>query len=253
METLTPEMILQAYRAGIFPMATARTNPEIHWYDPDLRGILPIAGLHVPKRLRQTIRKQPYAITFDRDFAGVMRACADARPETWINDEIIALYTALHHQGHAHSVEAWHNGCLVGGIYGLAIGAAFFGESMFSRKTNASKIALVHLVARLWRQGFELLDTQFVNEHLKQFGVTEIPRQEYHDRLARALGKKVSFNRGQSPLGSGTGSSAGFGTGVSLGSSVAPFAGAPVGAASVENSSGFDEVAAFLHSITQTS
>jgi leucyl/phenylalanyl-tRNA--protein transferase len=200
---LTPDIILRAYRAGIFPMAPNRHSPEINWYEPEQRGVLPIAGLHVPKKLRRTIKQRPYQVTFDRAFEAVMRGCADARPDTWINDEIIALYTALHRQGHAHSVEAWQGGNLVGGVYGISIGGAFFGESMFSTATDASKIALVYLVARLWRQGFELLDAQFINEHLKQFGIFEIPRGEYQRRLKKALAKKVSFS--PLPLGEGQG------------------------------------------------
>lgn len=252
---LTPEIVLQAYRTGIFPMATDRESREIRWYDPEMRGILPIAGLHVPKRLQRLIKKQPYRITFDRDFEAVMRNCADIRAGTWINDEIIALYTDLHDRGFAHSVEAWKDQQLVGGLYGIAMGGAFFGESMFSTASDASKIALVHLVARLWRQGFELLDTQFVNEHLQQFGVYEIPRDEYHRRLKDALKKKVSFNRDQSPPGSGAEIS-GFspsGAASSLaGASSADFSGAS-GAISEVKSCGFEDVAAFLHSITQTS
>lgn len=261
MTDLTPELILQAYRVGIFPMAPHRDSAELNWYDPDLRGILPIAGLHVPKKLRRTIRKHPYQITFDRDFEAVMRGCADARPDTWINDDIIALYTALHRQGHAHSVEAWQGEKLVGGVYGIAMGGAFFGESMFSTATDASKIALVYLVARLWRQGFELFDTQFTNEHIKQFGVYEIPRSEYHRRLKKALAKKVPFNGGQRSSSSSSGlgvaaSPGGAGAGVvSEGAAALPLTGgAPSGAFSDEKSCDLtDDVGAFLQSITQTS
>ncbi len=257
MTALTPEIVLQAYRAGIFPMAPDRESSEIHWYDPDSRGILPIAGLHVSKKLRRTLKRQPYRITFDRAFGAVMRGCADARPDTWINEDIIALYTALHEQGFAHSVEAWQDGQLVGGLYGIALGAAFFGESMFSAATDASKIALVYLAARLWRQGFELLDTQFTNAHLEQFGVYEIPRDEYHRRLKAALKKDISFNGDQSPPGSGAGVSVAGGSGVvSVGAAGAAgfsLTGAPSGAFSEEKSCGFAEVAAFLQSISQTS
>ncbi|MFH1158414.1 MAG: leucyl/phenylalanyl-tRNA--protein transferase [Pseudomonadota bacterium] len=236
MTILTPDIVLQAYRAGFFPMASNRESAEIRWVDPDVRGVLPIAGLHVPKRLHRTVRKRIYQITFDRAFGAVVRGCASARPDTWINDEILALYTALHHQGFAHSVEAWKDGRLAGGLYGIALGGAFFGESMFSAAADASKVALVHLAARLWRQGFELLDAQFVNAHLRQFGVYAIPREEYLERLEKALGKEVSFQSSKSETGF-TGS----------------FAGAPSGAVSEENSSGFGDVSAFLHSITQTS
>ncbi len=247
MDGLTPDIILQAYRAGIFPMAAHRHDTEIRWYDPPQRGLLPIADLHVPKRLRRTILKErPYRITFDMDFKGVIRRCADIRPETWINDEIIALYTALHRRGHAHSVETWHDDQLVGGVYGIAIGGAFFGESMFSSTTAASKIALVYLVARLWRRGFELLDAQFVNDHLLQFGVYEIPRDEYHRRLQKALAKKADFN--QSGFLAGTGGLTGLTETAGL-----PSIGASSGAFSEENFSGFDDVALFLQSNTQIS
>jgi leucyl/phenylalanyl-tRNA--protein transferase len=244
-EQLTPEIVLQAYRAGIFPMAAHRHGADIKWYDPDPRGVLPIAGLHIPRRLRQTVKKNAYAVTFDKSFAEVMRGCADTRPDTWINDEIIALYTALHRQGHAHSVEAWRDGKLVGGAYGIALGGAFFGESMFSAATDASKVALVHLAARLWRQGFELLDTQFINDHLRQFGVYEISRAEYRRRLKKALEKKVSFHRDQSSGSASAGSSL---AGASFASS-----GLPSGVASEENFCGLAEVTAFLQSTTQTS
>jgi leucyl/phenylalanyl-tRNA--protein transferase len=236
-------MILQAYRAGIFPMAAHRESAEINWYDPARRGVLPIAGLHVPKKLRHAVKKRPYRITFDTAFGQVMRGCADTRPDTWINDDIIALYTALHARGYAHSVEAWKDGQLAGGLYGIALGGAFFGESMFSTATDASKIALVYLAARLWRQGFELLDTQFTNEHLRQFGVCEIPRDEYHRRLQKALQKKVSFSRDQSPSG----------LGISLPGAAGALAGLPSGVFSDENSCDFADVTLFLQSITQTS
>ena len=201
MVKVTPEMLLDAYRAGIFPMAEDRRAAELHWFDPARRGILPIAGLHVPRRLARTILKKPYRVTFDRDFERVIRNCADVRDTTWINDDIIALYTALHKQGHAHSVEAWDGRVLAGGVYGISIGGAFFGESMFSVRTDASKVALVHLVARLWRRGYELFDTQYVNEHLKQFGVQEIPRGEYRRLLRKALQKQADFNAQSPPLG----------------------------------------------------
>ncbi|MBI1214424.1 MAG: leucyl/phenylalanyl-tRNA--protein transferase [Alphaproteobacteria bacterium] len=197
---LAPDIVLEAYRQGIFPMADARKAKDIHWFDPVLRGILPIETLHVPRRLRRVIRQARYAVTFDTAFEEVIRHCADARPDTWINDEIIALYTALYRRGDAHSVEAWRENedgtrALVGGLYGISIGGAFFGESMFSTATDASKVALVHLAARLWRQGFSLLDTQFVNDHLTQFGVMEISRAEYHRRLKIALAQDVRFGK----------------------------------------------------------
>lgn len=201
MTRITPELVLQAYRMGVFPMAEARDAPEIKWYEAGKRGVLPLDRLHVPKRLVRRIRQQPYPITFDRAFDGVIRGCADTRPETWINDEIIGLYTTLHGQGHAHSVEAWDGEVLAGGVYGIAIGGAFFGESMFSVRTDASKIALVHLCARLKALGYVLFDTQFVNEHLKQFGIEEITREEYLKRLAPALTKDVAFNAQSSVTG----------------------------------------------------
>ncbi|MBU6475595.1 MAG: leucyl/phenylalanyl-tRNA--protein transferase [Alphaproteobacteria bacterium] len=253
MSELTPEIVLQAYRAGIFPMAAHRDDADIKWYDPPRRGLLPVAELHVPKRLRRTIlRERPYRITFDEDFGGVIRQCADIRPETWINDGIIALYTALYRQGHAHSVEAWRGDDLVGGVYGIAIGGAFFGESMFSRATDASKIALVHLVARLWRRGFELLDAQFVNDHLLQFGAYEVSRSEYRRRLAKAVAKKADFS--QSGFFAGTGAATGAGSGAEpdAGTDLPPI-GASSGAFSEEKTCGFDDVTLFLQSSTQIS
>ncbi|HEX3498933.1 MAG TPA: leucyl/phenylalanyl-tRNA--protein transferase [Stellaceae bacterium] len=196
MVTLTPEILLQAYAAGIFPMAESAADPELFWVDPVRRGILPLDRFHVPSRLRRTVRSGRFTIRCNSAFEAVMRGCAEAtseRPQTWINDEIVSLYTALFHRGAAHCVECWANETLVGGLYGVQIGAAFFGESMFSRATDASKVALVHLVARLRAGGFQLLDTQFVTEHLQRFGAIEIPRREYHARLAAALRQKAQF------------------------------------------------------------
>lgn len=198
MIAVTPELILRAYRSGIFPMAESRTSPTLFWVEPDFRGVLPLETFHLPRRLKRTIRQTPFEVTVDRDFRGVMLACAAAAPgrrDTWINETILALYTELHKFGHAHSIETWEGEALVGGLYGVSIGGAFFGESMFSRRTDASKIALVHLVARLKEGGFELLDTQFVTEHLKQFGTIEIPRADYQERLARALRADADFFR----------------------------------------------------------
>lgn len=214
-------------------MAEKRDGEELFWFDPPKRGVLPIDGMHVPRRLQRTIRQRPYAITFDRAFEDVIRGCQNARPETWINDEIVALYTALHRKGFAHSVEAWKEDQLVGGVYGVSIGAAFFGESMFSRARDASKICLVHLTAHLWRQGYLLFDAQFTNDHLKQFGIMEIPRAEYRARLAAAIKEQVDFGETYSAVSSASSTSS--------------------GADSEENASGFGAVAAFLHSITQTS
>ncbi len=248
MTELTPEIILQAYRAGIFPMAAHRHDSEIKWYDPPKRGLLSVAGLHVPKRLRRTILKERhYEVTFDMAFESVMRQCADVRAETWINDEIIALYTALHDQGCAHSAEAWRGKELVGGVYGISIGGAFFGESMFSTAPNASKIALVYLIARLWRRGFELFDTQFVNDHLTQFGAYEVPRATYHSLLRKALKKKSAFNH--SGLFSGDGAAA-EGTADAFG---LPSIDVSAGAFSEEKTSGFEDVTLFLQSRTQIS
>jgi len=190
---LTPQRLLQAYALGVFPMAEDADSPELMWFDPPRRGILPLDAFHIPRRLSRTLRRAPYDIRVDTAFEQVMRLCAapaEGRERTWINDEILALYTALHRMGHAHSVEAWSGDALVGGLYGVSLGAAFFGESMFSRATDASKLALVHLVARLRAGGFTLLDTQFVTEHLSQFGAVEIPRAEYKRRLAAAIGQR---------------------------------------------------------------
>jgi leucyl/phenylalanyl-tRNA--protein transferase len=195
---LTPDMLLRAYAIGVFPMAEDRDDPELFWVDPRLRGIIPLDGFHVPRRLRRTVRSQRFEVTFDRDFHAVIEACADAtksRPQTWINERIITLYTSLYHMGHAHSVECWRDGALAGGLYGITLGGAFFGESMFSLATDASKVALVHLVARLRVGGFTLLDSQFITNHLSQFGAREIPRATYRNQLADALKVNADFYR----------------------------------------------------------
>ena len=171
---LTTELLIEAYKQGLFPMAHSRHSPYVHWVCPEERGQLPILDLYIPKSLKKTVKKSPYTVKVDTDFSAVIAACAaaqDDRPETWINDEIINAYTKLHEKGIAHSIECWDGDQLVGGLYGLKLGGAFFGESMFSRSRDASKVALVHLCARLWQGGFEILDTQFVNDHLMQFGV----------------------------------------------------------------------------------
>ncbi len=191
MQLLTPELVLSAYSIGLFPMANDRDDPTIHWIDPLHRGVLPLDHFHVPRRLRRTIRQGRFGLTVDKAFPKVIEACAEAtvdRPRTWLNDDLIDLYVALFDRGHGHSVEAWLDDSLVGGVYGLAIGGAFFGESMFSRVADASKVALVELAARLRVGGFVLLDTQFVNDHLKQFGIEEITRSAYKARLRDALG-----------------------------------------------------------------
>ena len=197
MDKLTPELLLQGYAMGIFPMAEARDDPELHWIDPKLRGVLPLESFHIPRSLRKTLRRGTYDIKADTAFTQVIELCAgstDNRQETWINETIIDLFTQLHQWGYAHSVESWQDGVLVGGLYGIALGRAFFGESMFSRATDASKVALVDLVARLKSGGFTLLDTQFVTEHLSQFGVIEIPKREYLKRLQVAIRQPAHFS-----------------------------------------------------------
>lgn len=159
---------------------------EVRWYAPDPRGHLPLEEFHIPHNLRRRVRRREFTVTSDRDFEAVIRSCAD-RTRTWITPRIIRAYTSLHERGAAHSVECWKDGDLAGGLYGVALGGAFFGESMFYRVSNASKVALVHLVRQLRAGGFTLLDTQYVTEHLKQFGVVEISRTEYQRRLAQAL------------------------------------------------------------------
>ena len=198
MTRLTPGILLQAYAAGIFPMAESAEDPELFWVDPKRRGVLPLDGFHVPRRLRRVLRRGALAVRCDTAFEAVIRGCAEAgetRPSTWINDEIVRLYCTLFARGAAHSVECWHDGELVGGLYGVSLGAAFFGESMFSRVTDASKVALVHLVARLRLGGYRLLDTQFVTPHLAQFGCIEISRARYHRLLAEALRQRSVFPR----------------------------------------------------------
>jgi leucyl/phenylalanyl-tRNA---protein transferase len=193
---LTPDILIRAYAAGIFPMAEAADDPELFWVDPRRRGILPLGALHVSRRLRRVIRQQSFEIRCDSAFEDVVRACAepsDKRPNTWINDEIVRLYAGLFTRGAAHSVECWRDGELVGGLYGVSLGAAFFGESMFSRESEASKVALVHLVARLRFGGFRLLDTQFLTPHLARFGGIEITRRHYHRLLADALSYRAVF------------------------------------------------------------
>jgi leucyl/phenylalanyl-tRNA--protein transferase len=193
---LTPAILLQAYAAGIFPMAEAADDPELFWVDPTRRGIIPLDAFHVPRRLKRVLRRGLFEVRVDSQFEEVMRGCAEAsetRPSTWINAEIIRLYSALHAQHAAHSVECWRDGMLVGGLYGVSLGAAFFGESMFSRVTDASKVALAHLVMRLRLGGYRLLDTQFLTPHLAQFGAIEISRTRYHRLLADALRYRSLF------------------------------------------------------------
>ncbi len=194
---ITPDIVLKAYASGIFPMSDGRDEPELFWLDPETRGILPLDGFHLSRRLSRTVRREAFTIRVDEAFEQVMTACAapaSGRWTTWINHEIQDLFTILHHRGFAHSVEVWVGDELVGGLYGIALGAAFFGESMFSRRTDASKVALVHLVARLKQGSFVLLDTQFITDHLRQFGAMEITRADYHSRLSAALLGSGDFN-----------------------------------------------------------
>ena len=189
--------LLNCYRRGVFPMADSRQDMRLFLMDPDMRGVLPLDRFHVPSRLRKTIRKNPFRVTVDTAFNRVIEACAEphpSRPATWINDAILNLYGALHREGHAHSVECWDaEDRLVGGLYGVSLGGAFFGESMFSRATDASKIALVHLVARLKLGGYVLLDAQFHNPHLEQFGLEEIARDAFRSQLWEALRVEADF------------------------------------------------------------
>jgi leucyl/phenylalanyl-tRNA--protein transferase len=185
---ITPERLLGAYAQGLFPMAERRDSAELYWVSPEKRGIIPLDTFHVPHRLARTVRAGHFSVTTDRAFAEVMQGCAGSgREETWINDEIVRLYAALFAGGHAHSVECWQDGALAGGLYGVSLGGAFFGESMFSLARDASKVALVHLVDALKRGGFRLLDTQFLTAHLARFGAVEIPRARYLELLAEAL------------------------------------------------------------------
>jgi len=187
---VTPELMLRAYRAGLFPMADTRDGDRLYWLDPELRGVLPLNSFHLSRRLLRTALSEVYEVASDADFEGVIAGCAASAPgrdDTWINADIERLFTRLHRMGHAHSVECRQDGRLVGGLYGVVIGGAFFGESMFSLAPNASKVALVHLVERLKRAGYLLLDTQYVNDHLLQFGVKEIARRDYLELLAKAL------------------------------------------------------------------
>jgi leucyl/phenylalanyl-tRNA--protein transferase len=187
---ITVDILLRAYSIGLFPMADAADDPELFWVEPEVRGIIPLDNFHVSKSLAKVIRKKPFDIRFNTDFEGVMAGCAaevDNRPSTWINKTIRRLYTELHEIGHAHSVEAWQGEELVGGLYGVSLGSAFFGESMFSRRTNASKICLVYLVERLREKGFTLLDTQFTTEHLKTFGAIDVPKADYAKLLEPAV------------------------------------------------------------------
>ncbi len=201
---LTPELLLRAYAVGIFPMAESRDDPEIHWIDPEMRGLLPLDQVHVPRKLKRKVLRDLFEVRVNTAFRETIRCCAERannRPETWINPTIEALYAELHRMGFGHSVESWRidpdsgEETLVGGLYGVALGAAFFGESMFSRETDASKVALVHLIMRLRKGGFALLDTQFTTPHLRQFGTVDVPRSHYRALLSKALMRQAVFPR----------------------------------------------------------
>jgi len=194
---ITPQVLLKAYACGIFPMAESATDPTLYWIEPELRGILPLDSITVPKRLARTIRQGKFEVRVDSDFAGVIEGCAASRPgrrSTWINVRIRELYAELFRAGYCHTVETWLDGRLVGGLYGVHLGGAFFGESMFSTERDASKVALIYLAARLIHGGFTLLDTQFVTEHLKQFGAVEVRRPEFHKLLSAALQGRSGFH-----------------------------------------------------------
>ena len=199
-----PETLIKAYALGVFPMADSHDSDDIRFYDPEVRALIPLDdsvgnGMHIPRRLVRTVHKQAFRVTIDEDFPAVIKGCAelaDDRTDTWINKDIQALYIALHKMGFAHSIEVWNDNRLVGGLYGVALRAAFFGESMFSRTTDASKIALVHLMARLKTGGFHILDAQFTNPHLVQFGITEISRDAFQDKLAQAMAASADLQLG---------------------------------------------------------
>ncbi|HEY6256459.1 MAG TPA: leucyl/phenylalanyl-tRNA--protein transferase [Xanthobacteraceae bacterium] len=201
---ITPEVLLKAYACGIFPMAESADDPALYWIEPEKRGIIPIDRFHVPARLARTVRSDRFLVTVNHDFDGVIEGCAAAlpnRPRTWINDRIRTLYRKLYERRHCHSVEVYDGDELVGGLYGVTLGRAYFGESMFHRARDASKVALVHLAARLKAGGFRLLDTQFVTDHLKIFGAVEMPRRQYHKLLEAALvGESDFLALGKNPL-----------------------------------------------------
>jgi leucyl/phenylalanyl-tRNA---protein transferase len=193
---IPPELLLRAYASGVFPMAENADDPEIFWVRPETRGIIPLDAFHIPKSLAKTVRQNPFEIRFDHDFAGVIDGCAESRTDrtsTWINAPIREAYGILFERGHCHTVEAWREGRLVGGLYGVSLGRAFFGESMFSREPDASKVCLVHLVERLRERGFVLLDTQFTTEHLKRFGAIDAPRGRYERILEDAVTGSADF------------------------------------------------------------
>src|SRR6195952_4346093 len=193
---ITPEVLLRAYACGIFPMAESADDPSLFWVEPEMRGVIPLEGFRVSSRLARTVRSDTFQVTVNNAFKAVIAGCAAPQPgrdDTWINKRIRDLYVGLHELGHAHSVEVWHHADLVGGLYGVSLGRAFFGESMFHLVRDASKVALVHLVARLMAGGFQLLDTQYVTEHLRSFGAVEIPRRRYTALLDRAIRGEADF------------------------------------------------------------
>ena len=193
---ITPEVLLKAYACGIFPMAESADDPALYWIEPEKRGVIPLDRFHMPSRLARTVRSDRFTVTVDRGFDRVLEGCAESRPgrpRTWINARIRALYRRLYERRHCHSLEVYDGDELVGGLYGVTLGRAFFGESMFHRARDASKVALVHLVARLRAGGFKLLDTQFVTDHLKTFGAIEVPRRQYHKLLEAALAGEGDF------------------------------------------------------------
>ena len=197
---ITPELLLQAYRMGVFPMADHKDDPDLFWVTPKQRGIMPLEGFHISRSLARSIRHGGFITSVNQDFAGVIDGCA-ARDETWISTRIRALYLELHAMGHAHSLEVWHEGALAGGVYGISIGAAFMGESMFSRRTDASKVALAWLTHRLRAGGYQLLDTQFLTAHLQSLGAIEIPQAKYLILLKEALKREACFTpEGYAPL-----------------------------------------------------
>jgi leucyl/phenylalanyl-tRNA--protein transferase len=193
---ITPEVLLKAYACGIFPMAESADDPALYWIEPDMRGIIPLEGFHVPARLARTVRSTNWTVHVDRDFDAVIEGCAEPkqdRARTWINARIRRIYRALFEHGHCHTVEVYDDNELIGGLYGVSLGRAFFGESMFHRARDASKIALVHLVARLRAGGYRLLDTQYVTDHLRTFGAVEVPKRRYHRLLEEALTGEADF------------------------------------------------------------
>src|SRR5271163_833234 len=206
---ITPEVLLRAYACGIFPMAESADDPTLFWVEPEMRGVIPLDGFRIASRLARTVRSDAFTVTVDTAFKAVIAACAAPQPgraDTWINKRIRDLYVGLHQLGHAHSVEVWEDAELVGGLYGVNLGRAFFGESMFHRARDASKVALVHLVARLIAGGFELLDTQYVTEHLRSFGAIEVPRRRYTALLDKALKGEADFYKlpADRPIGGAT-------------------------------------------------